>query len=306
MRRVAFVLAIVLGLCSVSLASEARAGCACTSVECNVTSSSEVEEVWRQHPDDPAYFGLYRGGVQIAGYDTRSRIYRSYDAAKRIWGPADRAPWMKECCACVFGCECGDNCQCSGGKRCVDECTCVAKTSAIPNYGVDLSRLNGQHEVVSLNGRKIPKELLPDILAGGQLVDDSGKPRLTVIGTDPERKRVLDDLNRPPLSEWKDQLLVQGYPPNHWTVTRSGFFSAGRPTIYLQTAGGKVLHRQDDYADGADGLAQAIRRADPSYDPKKDPDLRKLLHSPNFEKIPAGAWLLAAGILLGLLMKGKP
>jgi hypothetical protein len=37
---------------------------------------------------------------------------------------------------------------------------------------------------------------------------------------------------------------------------------------------GRVLHVQHDYNDGDGGLAKAIRMADPSYDPKEDPDLR--------------------------------
>jgi hypothetical protein len=38
---------------------------------------------------------------------------------------------------------------------------------------------------------------------------------------------------------------------------------------------GVVLHLQKDYSDGPHGLAKAIRKADSSYDPKKDPDLRE-------------------------------
>jgi len=36
---------------------------------------------------------------------------------------------------------------------------------------------------------------------------------------------------------------------------------------------GIVLHVQRDYSDGAEELAKAIRKADPSCDPKKDRDM---------------------------------
>ena len=49
--------------------------------------------------------------------------------------------------------------------------------------------------------------------------------------------------------------------------------TSGKPTIYIQTGTGKVLHRQDEY-DGPGPLSGAIRRAK-SYDASKDADLRK-------------------------------
>lgn len=268
-----------------------------------------ASEEWRPYAGEPGRFAHYLGGVQVGGYDANLKIYRAYDVTTDTWGPPQRLSSKKHSCACVAGCYCGDECPCSGGKRCTDDCTCVARNGAeqaIPNYGVDLSRLSGKHEeVVTLNGHKIPKHRAHEILSG-QLQDDSGKLRLTAIGG-PERKQLLDDLEKPPLNEWKDRLLVQSYPLDHWAVTRAGFFTGGRPTIYLQAPDGKVLHRQDDYADGANGLAEAIRRADPAYDPKKDPDLRKLLRFPDpLTRMPPAAWLLGAGVLYGLFMKGQP
>ena len=86
----------------------------------------------------------------------------------------------------------------------------------------------------------------------------------------------------------------------------AGFVTTGKPTIYVQAPDGKVLHRQDDYQGGAPELAEAIRRIDPNYDPKKDFDLRKLLRIPNpLSKVPVAAWLLAAGLLYGFFAKGK-
>jgi len=91
---------------------------------------------------------------------------------------------------------------------------------------------------------------------------------------------------------------MQSYLPDHWAVARSGFKVDGQPTIYLQAPDGTVLHRQDDYHDGPEALAQALRRTDPHYDPRKDPDLRQRL-LPNFRlpSVPVPVWFLAAGVL---------
>jgi len=68
---------------------------------------------------------------------------------------------------------------------------------------------------------------------------------------------------------------------------------------------GIVLRVQRDYSDGAEGLAKAIRKADPSYDPKKDRDLR-VDDCPDCPRTPSSdsnccvLWTLWSVILLGL------
>src|SRR5205823_13551401 len=106
---------------------------------------------------------------------------------------------------------------------------------------------------------------------------------------------VADVTQAPALAEWKDRLVVQAFAPDHWAVARAGFVTSGKPTVYLQTPSGQVLHRQDDYDDGPEGLARAIRRADPAYDAKKDPDQRPRLPPPPPDPAPdpGPVWLLA-------------
>ena len=67
---------------------------------------------------------------------------------------------------------------------------------------------------------------------------------------------------------------MQAYPPDHWHVAEVGYKQVGDPTIYLVDANGKAKHLQADY-DGPAKLAEALRNADPSFDPAKVPDLRK-------------------------------
>ena len=123
------------------------------------------------------------------------------------------------------------------------------------------------------------------IIKGGAegLTDDAQKMRLTIIGTEAECRQVLGDLDRhPALAGWKDQLVVQAYRPDAWAVKNVGLPVKGHPVIILQTAPdshwlGKVVHAQVDYHDGPEGLAGALRTADPNYRPDRDPDLRKRL-----------------------------
>jgi len=193
----------------------------------------------------------------------------------------------------------------------------VVEQDGVQNFGIDRFGLNGSAERITLDGREITHSEASQILQAGSLADDSGKLRLTVIGTESDRRRVLEDL-KGPLADIASQCLVQDYPPDHWTVAGAGFYTAGKPTIYVQAPDGKVLHRQDDYADGAEGFRQAferLRRPDPDYRPDKDRDLRRpadgllaklidLLARP-FRVILS--WLLAVGVvfvLIVLVMKG--
>jgi hypothetical protein len=131
--------------------------------------------------------------------------------------------------------------------------------------------------------------------------DDAKRLRLTVIGSEPARKQVLQDLaSHPALAGLADRLVVQGYDPTAWAVKDYGFVTTGSPTICLQAPDGTVLHRQDTYR-GPERLAEAIRRADPSYDPKRDPDLNRPTSPLNLPQLPPLA-LIAAGLLGAYLL----
>jgi hypothetical protein len=101
--------------------------------------------------------------------------------------------------------------------------------------------------------------------------------RLTVIG---DAGAVAGHLAaHPALAPLKSGLQVQLYPADHWAVKGLGFVTGGAPTIYLQSADGTVLHRQDGYT-GPDDLALAIRKARPDYRPDADPNLSNPLSGP--------------------------
>jgi hypothetical protein len=238
-----------------------------------------VVEEWLRFPSDPGRSYLFRDGVQVAGYDHERRIFRTYDAAAGTWGPPGPPPW-----------------------EAAPEPIAAPRPAAeaVTNFGVELDKLNGHREErYQINGVAVSRSQAREALEQASIPDDAGRLRLTVIGDAASAQRVAGDLAASPaLAAWKDRLVVQTYPPDHWAVARSGFFTGGKPTIYLQAPDGQVLHRQDDYSDGADGLAKALRRADPNYDARKDPDLRNSwLSHLDLSKVPTPVWLVGAALI---------
>ncbi len=167
----------------------------------------------------------------------------------------------------------------------------------VPRSPIDAHRIPGDNghgnfgmtwqpsgqERFTINGKPVPKAAaIQSISADPTIPDDRKLPRLTVIAADPaQRRAVVNDLqNSPELAPFKNKVVVQALAPTDWQVQGLGYVASGKPTIYLQSADGKVLHRQDDYADGPAGLAGALRAIDPTYDPAQDKDLRKSSPTP--------------------------
>jgi len=149
----------------------------------------------------------------------------------------------------------------------------------ITNFGVNRLTPHTRERYI-INGIDATGEEALQALQEKNVPNDKSLLRLTIIGPEAIRKQVRKDLeNDPSLTSFSEKYLIQDYAPDNWAV-RQGFFTEGKPTIYLQLPTGKVLHRQDDYADGAIGLATALRKADPNYTPDKDPDKRKPLVFP--------------------------
>lgn len=140
-----------------------------------------------------------------------------------------------------------------------------AAAPAVPNCkGVDASKLTGSR--FEINGQKVSM---------GDIPDDSSKPRVTVIGSDADRKKVTDAIKS---SDLAGKVAVWSVEPSHWSLRDSDggeprFKTDGKPTVYVQAPSGKVLHRQDDWQGPED--VGAIRKALKGYDAALDPDLRK-------------------------------
>lgn len=138
------------------------------------------------------------------------------------------------------------------------------------NYGLDPARVPGE-ACYRLNGKVVSRS--EALAAFGDLPDDGARLRLTVVGDEELRQRVLADLaSHPGLKALGGRLHVQAYAPEHWAVAGVGF----APGITLQPPAGPdgkapVLFRMRAYA-GPDALVSAIRKADPDYKPERDPD----------------------------------
>jgi hypothetical protein len=224
---------------------------------------------WRSFPDDKDQISLWREGVQVGNYRLSEAAYYP-----RL-GPGR---W---------------------GNPCPPPCpppSSIERDGTL-NYGLDTRRIKpaGKHQ---LNGRDVSREEILEALGDTGVRDDRDQLFITIIGGASERRQVLDDLaNAPALAGWKGRLKVHDYEPAHWAVKDAGFKTDGRPTIYVQAPDGKVLHRQDDYR-GPQALAEALRKADPRYQPDKDPDLNRSLAS-----VPPPVWIGVA--LLVALLFGK-
>lgn len=249
----------------------------CAPVGAPVLASPASAWEWRVSADgaraDLYFFGRY----------VRSHYYEPEAKQPDPFGASNAAkPGKKPDCDCTASCDCGDDCRCSGGKPCCDACRCLLRGQPLPRWmthGTDPERLTPREEY-RVGGQVVSRDEALKALQSGRLTDDSKKLRLTVIGSGAERQKVLSGLP----SEVRDRCLVKDYAPDHWAVKGAGFKADGHPTVYVQAPDGKVLHRQDD----GEGVAEAVRKADPNYDPKKDPDLRKA-PQPNPSPAPAPA-----------------
>ncbi|QVL31127.1 hypothetical protein KIH39_20080 [Telmatocola sphagniphila] len=181
--------------------------------------------------------------------------------------------------------------------------------SEITNYGLHPERLRTRLEY-RLNGQSISRGQA--LSAFDALEDDSGKGRLTVVGDTAFREQVRRDWeSAPELAPYRDKLLFQDYPTDHWAVTSVGF----APGITFQPAprlDGKspVVFRFRDYSSGPAGLALALRQADPNYKPDADPDPNKKpvlpnIALPSLNQVPASVWILGGLALLLFISKKK-
>lgn len=223
--------------------------------------------VWSTVPRHPLLIALYQDGVFIGTYDRALRHYRPCDPVTHIWGPPTIPPYP-------------------------------LPTPIPTDYGIHGPRRVREGEYISIGDREITREQALHLIQDSTIPQDENFLRVVVIGIDGERERVVQDIaTSPAFQGLRETLQVTSYPPTHWAVG-VGFYTQGRPTIYLQRPDGTVLHRQDDY-DGPEALVSAIRKADPSYDPQKDSDKRHDL--PN---VPSEYLLLGAAAAVGLILFG--
>lgn len=244
-------------------------------------------------------------GVRVVKSSAKSK--KTAAKGKATKGKATKGKGRQVCpdgcnCACndegVCKCFRDGHCDCKSCKCGLTDRQALAavddelreQAKVTQNFGVRLDKLHKSPRY-RINGRPASREtVLAKLKEDGReaeapLADDSSKLPITVIGAG--REAVQKDLaEHPAFAAVRNDLLVQGYDAENWAVSRYGFKGDGKPSVYLQDRSGRVLLRRDDYAGGPELLAKQVadatalaklRKRDPNYDPKRDPDGRKPL-----------------------------
>jgi hypothetical protein len=169
-----------------------------------------------------------------------------------------------------------------------------------PLFGVDdEARAKGRRTPYTVQGRPSTREEVLWLIIGSR----SPKRYVVVVGQDAAKRAAAKQVIGAPT--W---VVVTEYAPTDWQVADYRFVTSGDPTVYVLDAVGNVLHRQDTL----DGLATAMRRADPGYDPNNDPDLRNgpvvssgpgggLIPSVTLHPVAAGVVGVVVAFLIGLV-----
>lgn len=265
MKRIAFALLILAAASGLVVAQWGGGNCV-------VTQTAQYQ--WHAFVTDPGKLHLYLGQDQVGALDLATNSYRPLlDYQHSVWGPV---------------------CQPPVGVPQRTPAPGQLFEQDVQNFGVDRTKLCQDADgCYRINGQKVSKEQLYQALQSG-LSDDAGKLRLTVIGSPAETATVLADLEADP--EFKNNIHVWCAGPDDWSLKdavtgESMFQTSGKPTVYLQSPDGTVLHRQDGYTKGD---ISALRKVRP-YDPKKDPDVRKP-STPAGLGLPLPLLLMAAGL----------
>jgi hypothetical protein len=254
----------------------------------NGCSAIKQNYKWVQVPNVTQY-ALYRDNVQIGNYDYESKMYCPFRGNSE-WGEPTEPPTSPPATPATtkkvdVGVKLG---QITGST--IDE-------NGIQNFGILPDPNPGQDPEprYQVNGKEATKSQVIQAFEG-QAVDQSTKLRLTVIGPRQSRQAVLEDVKRTPdLQSVVSNFLLKDYDPTDWEVSRSGFYTQGSPTIYVQAPTGKVLHRQDSYT-GAEDLASVLRKANDQYKAEADPNLSKAAVFGLFG-LPLEAWVVIAIVL---------
>jgi len=205
---------------------------------------------WRYRADDPDRVYLFKAGVQIGGWDDKKKVWRDYDSRSDHWFDPGKPPWQSTNSEFFFG----------------------VVHEKIP-----------EEESYSIGGVKADRTGVRKLFAGDTLTDDSSKLRLTLIADKEVSERISGDLkSHPALANVAPKFTVQSYQWGDWATEVFRPDPARRFHLSLQgpanqSGRGIEYHAQTEYTgpeDLAVAMAAAIRKADPSYEPNRTPDLR--------------------------------
>ena len=231
---------------------------------------------WREYARQPGMWYLHQGEARLGAWWAPTCQYWPLHQATSQWGPECRPPVPLPRVQ-------------------------PADIPAALNFGVVSKRVGTHGPRYLIDGKTVGRATAYQAVETGELADDSGKLRVTAFGSPEKTKAVADAIAALPQST---TVLFQTYQPTDPMVRSLGFRVDADPTVYVQTPKGKVLHR-GAYA-GPAQLAQAIRRADSSYDPSRDPDLTRPagpLAGLDLASVPQWAWGAGGVAVLFLALK---
>ncbi len=148
------------------------------------------------------------------------------------------------------------------------------------------------------------KAMVESIVEGKpQIVDDSNKYQVSVIGPAEATAPVLEAFRNGPIAEHASQLKVRAFAKTDPLVKDIGLVSDGDPDIIVQSPDGTVRLRLKDFKLGGDGLRAelirvgALRKSNPNYTPAKDPGVSSAVANGSWGAV-AGLFTLGAGLML--------
>lgn len=245
---------------------------------------------WRRDADEPHWFGLFVGKVQVGAFNARTQRLYLLDPVTDEW--IEAAPRAYEQLGAIGGTEPQSN-------------------------GVIRGLIKPEGERFSVNGERVTPRRGRGIIGKGTVPDDSKTPSLTLIGpasvTGPLRQRLESSQLIRPLMQ---RFLLQEFEPSNPLVKRSGFVTDGKPTIYAEMPDGRTLFRLDEYPGDQEfiravmralDISEGVRKPDADYNPAADrkliPDLKPQVNAEvnpaPFVMILTHALALIAGVIGG-------
>lgn len=204
---------------------------------------------WHESTRWPGWHFWMQQNVCRAWFHPATNAFCTYDQKTDRCGPIELPPWAPERQPVKF------------------------------NFGMDRPTQPPQPPRYTISDgqttRPATRDEAMDAVAGGEVTDDSTKPRLTIVAPDQElRRRVQQDLDGP-LADLRAKACVQLYgdPRHHhlesFKLDRDSRFQASHFAAYWQPPGdprgtAPILRGVYGY-----GGPEALRRTDPAYDPDK-------------------------------------
>jgi hypothetical protein len=275
---------------------------------------------WRKHPNDPGRWYLYNDGAMVGGWDVPEGYFVRFangawetarsaspavppggqPAAKKQEAPKGRVPdsYLPSQLA-----------QAPGSPPTPKAAKPPEITeSYVQNFGVDISKLknDGGEPEYTINGVTVTKKEAYAAMQNKSLTDDSKLPWVTAIGSATDCVKVWNALTSTGLA---GKVRYQSYrtedPIAKSIMFNVGFKPEGSPQVVVQKPAGEVTLRQSSWSN-PETLVAAVRKADPSYDPNKDPDGKPPMPAPpgpiKLPDMSSGGFTLLALLAMGAVM----